>query len=298
SLSGIDALVVDLQDAGVRFYTYASTLRHVMEAAANHHVRVLVLDRPNPLDGVDVAGPVLSPPCQPRGAPPAAANLVNENALPLRHGMTMGELALLFNAEHHLGARLEVVPMRGWHRGDYFDRTGLPWTAPSPNLRNVDEAVLYPAVGLLEATNLSVGRGTETPFEVIGAPWIDGQTLAAALRTPAVPGSGASAGSVTFTPTTFTPRQAPYAGQRCGGVRIAVKNRALFDPVRAGLALAMTLHELYPKDWHFADLDKMVCDAKVLDALDAKRPLAEIASLWQTELDAFKAKREKYLLYP
>ena len=281
SLAAIDTFVVDLQDVGVRFYTYASTLRHIMAAAAKHHVRVVVLDRPNPINGVDVSGPVLSP---------IAKSFVNENALPVRHGMTMGELALLFNAEQHLGTPLEVVPMWGWRRGDYFDRTGLTWAAPSPNLRSVAETVLYPALGLLEGTNLSVGRGTDTPFEVIGAPWIDGAALAASLRAAAIPGAA-------FEPASFTPRQAVYAGQRCGGVRVAVKNRSAFEPVHAGLAIAMTLHALYPKEWHFADVEKLLADRSVLDAMDAKRPLPEVEALWSGALDAFKAKRAKYLLY-
>ncbi|WP_394847781.1 DUF1343 domain-containing protein [Pendulispora brunnea] len=281
SLATIDTFVVDLQDAGVRFYTYASTLRHLMQAAAKHHVRVVVLDRPNPIDGVDVAGPVLVP---------VAKSFVNESALPVRHGMTMGELALLFNAEDHAGTPLEVVPMRGWRRGDYFDKTGLAWTPPSPNLRSVTETVLYPAVGLLEGTNLSVGRGTEMPFEVIGAPWIDGNALANALRAANVPG-------VTFAPVSFTPRQAVYTGQRCGGVRLTVRQRASFEPVHAGLAIAAALRALYPKEWHFGDLDKLVADRRVLEALDARRPLGEVEAIWAGELEAFKAKRAKYLLY-
>ncbi|WP_394837270.1 DUF1343 domain-containing protein [Pendulispora rubella] len=281
SLASIDTFVVDLQDAGVRFYTYASTLRHLMHAAAKHHVRVVVLDRPNPINGIDVAGPVLVP---------VAKSFVNESALPVRHGMTMGELALLFNAEDHAGTPLEVVPMRGWRRGDYFDKTGLAWTPPSPNLRSVTETVLYPAVGLLEGTNLSVGRGTEMPFEVIGAPWIDGNALASALRAANVSG-------VTFAPVTFTPRQAVYAGQRCGGVRLTVQQRASFEPVHTGLALAQALRALYPKEWHFADLDKLLADRKVLEALDARRPLADVEAMWAGELEAFKVKRAKYLLY-
>ncbi|WP_394822533.1 exo-beta-N-acetylmuramidase NamZ domain-containing protein [Pendulispora albinea] len=281
SLASIDTLVVDLQDVGVRFYTYASTLRHAMAAAARHRVRVVVLDRPNPIDGVDVAGPVLTP---------VPKSFVNENALPVRHGMTLGELSLLFNAEHHMGAPLEVVTMKGWQRADYFDRTGLAWTPPSPNLRTVAQTVLYPAVGLLESTNLSVGRGTDTPFEILGAPWIDGPALASALRAAGIAG-------LTFRPVSFTPKTAIYAGQRCGGVRVTVSNRAAFEPARAWLGMAMTLHTLHPKEWHFADLDKMLADRTILEAMEAKRSPAEIEALWAAGLRAFKAKREKYLLY-
>jgi len=281
SLAGIDTLVVDLQDVGVRFYTYASTLRRLMEIAAERHLRIVVLDRPNPIDGTDVSGPVLSA---------ASKTFVNHFPLPVRHGMTMGELAELFNADGHLGVALEVVRMRGWRRSDYFDETGLKWMSPSPNLRKVEQTVLYPAVGLLEGTNLSVGRGTETPFEVVGAPFIDGPQLAAALR-------GAGVAGVTFAPTTFTPKSTVYSGEKCGGVRITVTNRNLFEPVRTGLAMAAVLRNLYAKDWHFADVNKLVADRRVLDAIEAKRPLSEVELLWQPELRAFMAKREKYLLY-
>ncbi len=172
ALAGASTIVFDLQDAGVRFYTYASTMRRAMRVAARRHLRFVVLDRPDPLDGVDVQGPVFSGP----------ASFVNAAALPVRHGMTMGELARMFAAEDGTGAGLEVVPMRGWRRRQYYDATGLPWVRPSPSLRTVDEAVLYPAIGLLEGTNLSVGRGTDAPFEQLGAPWIDGDALVRDLR--------------------------------------------------------------------------------------------------------------------
>lgn len=282
SLAGIDTLVVDLQDVGVRFYTYASTLRRLMEVAAERHLRIVVLDRPNPIGGVDVSGPVLVP---------GARSLVNHFPLPVRHGMTMGELAQLFNAGAHLGVPLEVVRMRGWRRGDYYDATGLTWVPPSPNLRKVEETVLYPAVGLLEGTNLSVGRGTDSPFEVVGAPFIDAAALTATLRASGIAG-------VTFAPAHFTPRETIYAKQRCGGVRVTVTNRDLFEPVRTGLAMAAALRALYPREWNFADLNKLVADRRVLDAIDAKRPLSEIEGLWADDLRVFRARREKYLLYP
>jgi uncharacterized protein YbbC (DUF1343 family) len=209
SLAGIDTLVFDVQDVGTRFFTYASTMRRAMEAARDHDLRFVVLDRPNPIDGTDVAGPVLVPP---------GGSFVNYHALPVRHGMTVGELAYLFDADDHLGVALSVVPMRGWRRASYGDETGLPWVNPSPNLHSVDEALLYPALGLLEATNLSVGRGTDGPFERVGAPWIDADVLAATLASEAPPG-------VEFAREAFTPSVDRYAGQRCHGVHVAVRDR-------------------------------------------------------------------------
>ncbi len=203
SLAAIDTLVFDVQDVGTRFFTYASTMRRAMAAARDHDVRFVVLDRPNPIDGIDVAGPVLVP---------ASSSFVNYHSLPIRHGMTVGELATLLNADDHLGVALSVVTMRGWRRAAYGDETGLPWVNPSPNLRSVDEAVLYPAVGLLEATNLSVGRGTEAPFERVGAPWIVGGALVSALTADGLAG-------VDFAPEIFTPRSDRYAGQSCGGIQ-------------------------------------------------------------------------------
>jgi uncharacterized protein YbbC (DUF1343 family) len=281
SLAGIDTLVFDIQDVGTRFYTYASTMRRAMQAAGEHDLRFVVLDRPNPIDGVDVAGPMLVP---------SGRSFVNHHALPVRHGMTMGELAYLFNADDHLGVDLSVVPMAGWWRAAYWEDTGLSWVNPSPNLRSAGEALLYPAVGLLEATNVSVGRGTETPFEVLGAPWIDGDALATALGTDGLSG-------VSFTPATFTPTGDRYAGQRCGGVRITVQDRARFEPVRTGLAIARELRRLHPTTWQFAKLDHLLAHAEAMKAIDAQLALGAIEQTYKQELLAFRAKRDKYLLY-
>ncbi|HEX7664626.1 MAG TPA: exo-beta-N-acetylmuramidase NamZ domain-containing protein, partial [Polyangiaceae bacterium] len=223
-MNGIDAVVIDLQDAGARFFTYASTMHRVLKVAAARGVKIYVLDRPNPIDGVTVAGPVSSA---------ASLNFVNHLPLPTRHGMTMGELAELANAEEHLGARLEVVRMENWRRTSLFDDTSLPWQNPSPNLRSSTEALLYPGVALLEGANVSVGRGTDTPFEVVGAPWIDGKTLARALGQDGLVG-------VSFVATTFTPSSGPFANQAIGGVKISVTDRTHVDPVKVGLAIART----------------------------------------------------------
>ncbi len=281
-LDGIDTLVFDVQDVGTRFYTYASTMRRAMAVAAEHDLRFFVLDRPNPIDGVDVAGPVLSE---------ATRTFVNHHPLPVRHGMTMGELAELFNADDHMGVRLQVVRMQGWRRGNYYDETALPWVSPSPNLRSVTEEILYPGVGLLEGSNVSVGRGTDTPFEVVGAPFIDGAALAAAMTQMQL-------GGVTFAAINFEPKASVHRGQKCGGVRITVTNRAQLDPVRAGIALATQIHHLYPKAWHFESLNRLLRSRRAMDAIDANKSLTEIEATWAPELRAFQAKREKYLLYP
>ncbi len=282
SLEGLDAIVFDLQDAGVRFYTYASTMRRAMRAAFERGLRFVVLDRPNPLDGVDVQGPVFA----------GAASFVNHAALPVRHGMTMGELARLFAAEDARdagAAKLEVVRMRGWRRGDYYDATGLEWVSPSPNLRSVTAAVLYPALGLLEGTNVSVGRGTSSPFERLGAPWIDGAALARDLTT-------ASLAGVAFTEATFTPDSSTYRHETCHGVAVAVTDRAAFDPMRTAIAIAIALHAHYPM-WKLDDMSGILGSAPTLDALRHATPVDEITRLWSSDVAAFREKRTGFLLY-
>ncbi len=280
-LADIDALVFDIQDVGTRFFTYAATMRRAMVAARDHDVRFVVLDRPNPINGIDVAGPVLVPP---------SASFVNYHSLPIRHGMTVGELANLFNADDHLGVALSVVTMRGWRRSEYGDETGLRWVNPSPSLQSVDEAVLYPALGLLESTNVSVGRGTDAPFERIGAPWMNGSSLAAALASEGLAG-------VAFEPEAFTPRADRFAGRRCNGVHVTVGDRSRFEPVQTGLAIARSLRRLYPRDWDFSKLGSLLVHPQAMSAIDAGLPLASIVETYRGELLAFMAKREKYLLY-
>jgi uncharacterized protein YbbC (DUF1343 family) len=215
---------------------------------------------------------------------------VNYHSLPIRHGLTMGELATLLDADDHIGAALSVVTMRGWRREEYADQTGLPWVNPSPNLRSVDEAILYPAAGLLEATNLSVGRGTETPFEHVGAPWIDGVRLATALAAEDLPG-------VKMGPDAFTPTANPYAGRACGGVHLLVTDRARFEPVRTGLAIARVLRSLYSGAWEFEKLDRLLVHPETMRAIAADLSLDAIVATYRDELAAFMTKRQKYLLY-
>ena len=281
-LEGIDTLVFDIQDAGARFYTYASTLHRVLRVGTARGLRVVVLDRPNPIGGVEVAGPLPSS---------DAISFVNHHPLPVRHGMTIGELAEMIDADEHLGVDLDVVRMSGWHRSQYFDQTGLRWVPPSPNLRAVKQAVLYPGVALVEGTNVSVGRGTDTPFEILGAPWIDGSQLAQTL-------GEANLAGVVFLPADFTPKGSNYAGQSCHGVHLEVKSRDVFEPVRTGIAIALALRQLYPDAWHADKLNQIIGNSAVTDAILASRPLEEIEALWSSDLAAFRQRREKYLLYP
>jgi len=260
SLAGIDTLVFDIQDVGTRFFTYASTMRRAMAAARAHDLRFMVLDRPNPIDGIDVAGPVVVP---------FPGSFVNYHSLPVRHGMTLGELATLLNADDHLGVALSVVTMRGWRRQAYGDETGLRWVNPSPNLRSVDEALLYPAVGLLESTNVSVGRGTDAPFERVGAPWIDAIALAAAVTADGLAG-------VAFVPEVFTPKEDRYAGQACSGIHLTVGDRSRFEPVRTGLAIARELRRLYPREWDFGKLDRLLVHPEAMSAIDGGLSVASI----------------------
>ena len=229
-LDGIDALVIDLQDIGARFYTYPASVAYAMEEAARRKLAVVVLDRPNPIDGFDVEGPRQDA---------AAIGFNGYLPMPIRHGLTIGELARLFNGEKGLGADLTIVPMKNWKRDDWFDDTGLPWANPSPNMRNMVAATVYPGVGAIEGTNVSVGRGTDTPFEQVGAPWIDGPALAAALNASALPG-------IRFYPVTFTPEAgSKLGGQACHGVFLIVTDRDRLRPVRVGLQLAATLSRMY-----------------------------------------------------
>lgn len=281
-LSGLDAIVVDLQDAGVRFYTYPATVGYVLEAAARRGLAVYVLDRPDPINATVVQGPVLEPELR---------SFTGYFPLPLRHGMTLGELAMLFNAEQRIGARLTVVPMAGYRRSMWYDQTGLRWVNPSPNLRSVDEATLYPGVGLVEGANVSVGRGTSTPFELIGAPWVDGARLAAYLTRRDI-------GGVRFEPTNFTPDADRYAGRDCQGVHITLTDRANLDVARLGVELAAAFHRLYPGQFRLDAILPLIGSSKVLAALASGADPRTLSSLWHSELSAFEIVRAKYLLYP
>jgi len=281
SLDGLDALVYDIQDVGARFYTYISTLGLVLEAAKEKGIPLFVLDRPNPIGGRAVAGPLRDTEFE---------SFIAHHALPVRHGMTVGELARLFNAERQVGADLRVIACEGWRRGDYYDRTGLTWVNPSPNMRSLTEALLYPGVALLEATNVATGRGTDTPFERVGAPWIEPLAFARALNARALPG-------VRFVPFRFTPRERQYAGRECGGVQIAVDDWSRFEPVTLGVALAVVLRELYPEEWEPAGFLRLIADRATYEALLEGREVAAIQTLWKAELAEFRKVRARYLIY-
>jgi uncharacterized protein YbbC (DUF1343 family) len=281
ALRGLDTLVFDLQDAGARFFTYTTTLGYALESAAEHHLRMVILDRPNPIGGVAVEGPLLDP---------DRTSFIGYHPLPIRHGMTLGELGRLFNEERRLGAHLEVIRMEGWRRGDLMDRTGLPWVNPSPNLRSLSGALLYPGVALLEFTNVSVGRGTARPFEQIGAPWIDGAKLAAALSARALPG-------VRFEATSFTPSASTHAGVSCSGVAIALTDTARIGPVKLGLALADDLRRLFGAAFELGRVSTLLGNRAALDALTRGETVDRVAATWAPSLAAFLDVRRRHLLY-
>jgi len=281
-LTGIDTLVFDIQDIGTRFYTYISTMGYAMQAAAKNGVRFVVLDRPNPINGITVSGPVLDD---------GEQSLVGFHPIPVRHGMTIGELARMFKAELKLDLELEVIPLEGWRRTDYFDATGLPWINPSPNMRSLTEAILYPGIGMLETTNLSVGRGTDTPFEVLGAPWLDDKMLALGLNRLNLPG-------LLFMPLQFTPDSSKYDGQLCRGVSIQITDRDQFESVRTGFEIALTLRRLFKMQWKTGNLGRLLGNEPVLKAVREDRPYPEILEIYTPGLEKFKKRRLQYLIYP
>jgi uncharacterized protein YbbC (DUF1343 family)/CubicO group peptidase (beta-lactamase class C family) len=280
-ISGLDAIVYDIQDVGVRFYTYESTLGYFLEAVQKSGKDFMVLDRPDPIGGSYVQGPI---------ADPGRESFVSYWKTPVRHGMTVGELARMFNNEREINAQLTVVPMQGWMRGDWYDSTGMTWINPSPNMRSLTEATLYPGIGMIEGTNISVGRGTNTPFELLGAPWVSPTALAQYLNAREI-------GGVRFIPVNFTPDASIYAGQECGGVNILVTDRDALDAPELGLEVASALHSLYPRQYKLDAMDRLVCNKATIDALAADGDPRRIAEDWQDAIETFEILRLKYLLY-
>jgi uncharacterized protein YbbC (DUF1343 family)/CubicO group peptidase (beta-lactamase class C family) len=280
-VKSLDAIVYDIQDAGVPFYTYETVLGYFLEACAKADKELIVLDRPNPITGIFLQGPVLDA---------TTSTYVGYHPVPIRHAMTVGELAQLFNSERNINAKLTVVKMEGWQRGDWYDATGLLWISPSPNLRTVNEAALYPGVGMIEGTNISVGRGTDTPFEVIGAPWMKSKELADYLNARMIQG-------VRFVPITFTPTSSNYKGQVCGGVNIILTDRNFADVVEMGLELASALKKLYPNDYKTDRLYQLLRNRAAIDAINSGVDPRRIAQDAQEEIDQFVQVRKKYLLY-
>jgi uncharacterized protein YbbC (DUF1343 family)/CubicO group peptidase (beta-lactamase class C family) len=280
-LDGLDAIVFDLQDAGARFYTYATTMAYAMEAAAQKGIDFYVLDRPNPLSAAIVQGPVMEA---------GLRSFTGFYPMPVRHGMTIGELARLFNVQAGIGARLQVIAMQGYERREWYDQTGLPWIAPSPNLRTLTQAVLYPGVAMVEGSNVSVGRGTASPFELVGAPWIEGDRLCAYLNRRAIAG-------VAFTPAEFTPHAAPYKDRQCRGVRIVLQDRQALDSPELGIELAGALERLYPARFRLDATVGMIGAHWIVESLRDGVDPRTIAARWQSNLTAFASLRARYLLY-
>jgi uncharacterized protein YbbC (DUF1343 family) len=280
-LRGLDAVVFDLQDAGARFYTYETTLGYFLEACARAGMTMVVLDRPNPINGVAVQGPVST----------EAESFVNYHRVPVRHGMTLGELARLFNGDRKIGAKLQVVGMQGWKRAQWFDETGIGWVNPSPALRNMNAMALYPGVALLEQTNVSVGRGTTQPFEMVGAPWIDGQKFASYMNARKLAG-------VSFAETTFLPSSSTLKGKECHGAAIGITDRNIVDVPALGVELAAALQKLYPKEFEAAKMKSLLANKKVLRRIEDGVAPEKIVAGWQRDLQKFRKLRRRYLLYP
>lgn len=280
-LEDLDALVFDIQDAGVRFYTYVTTMAYAMEAAAKKGMAFYVLDRPNPINGSFVQGPILHKDLQ---------SFVGYFPMPVRHGMTMGELARMFNAENKIGANLHVIKMHGYWRTDWYDETGLLWVNPSPNLRTLTEAVLYPGVAMVEGANVSVGRGTSTPFELLGAPWINAKELAAYLNNRKIQG-------VRFLPVDFTPNSSRFEKQLCHGVQVILVDRQALDSPALGVEFASALYRLYPRGFQLDKILSLVGSYEVLQAIKDGHDPSSIVLNWQGPLEDFRQLRSKYLLY-
>ena len=280
-LKDLDALVYDIQDVGARFYTYISTLGYVMEEAAKIKLPVFVLDRPNPIGGIDVEGPI---------ADSDKLSFTSYHTIPTRHGLTIGELAQLFNRQRKIGADVRVIKMDGWRRSMWFDETNLTWINPSPNMRSLTEATLYPGVGLLETTNVSVGRGTDTPFEIVGAPWIQGDKLADALNQRSIPG-------VRFVPLRFTPKSSVFKDEQCGGVNIIITDRGAFRPLLTGIEMALALRKLYPNDWKVDRYLRLLVNAETLERIKRGEAARDIVNSWNNSLQEFRRARADVLLY-
>lgn len=282
ALKQLDAFVVDLQDVGVRFFTYASTMAYVMEAAAPLDIPVFVLDRPNPIDADIIEGPI---------SEGSNHSFTGYLSMPLRHGMTLGELARFFNQENRIGAKLTIVAMQNYRRGSWFDETGLAWISPSPNLPSLEAATLYPGVGLIEGANISVGRGTSRPFALVGAPWIDGNRLARELQRHAISG-------IAFEPASFTPTKDRYAGHLCHGVSLLLTDRRALDLGRLGLELIAALHRLYPVEFEIARTRGLVGSIAAYDAIAGGTDPRDVNERSRAEIENFRKLRNKYLLYP
>ncbi|MGJ3197145.1 DUF1343 domain-containing protein [Peribacillus castrilensis] len=283
-LKGVEVLVFDIQDVGTRYYTYIYTMAYAMEAAKENDIPFIVLDRPNPQGGESVDGPVLEP---------EFSSFVGLYPIPLKHGMTVGELATLFNKEFKIGADLKVIKMKGWKRDMDYDDTGLPFVLPSPNMPTVSTTFVYPATGLIEGTNVSEGRGTTKPFELIGAPYINSDELAGKLNALRLPG-------VKFRAASFTPTFSKHAGKLSHGVEIYITDREEFKAVPTGLHIIKTIQDLYPGDFEFLaanNFNLLIGNGWIMSRIKAGSTVNEILKEYQVRQDAFKKVRKNYLLY-
>lgn len=292
-LADVDTILIDLQDVGTRVYTFATTALFMMQACAEARKKVLILDRPNPINGLLVEGNILDP---------VYSSFVGPFPIPMRHGLTLGELMTLYNEEYAIGSELKVVPMSGWHRKEYFEETGLPWVLPSPNMPLVETSVVYPGQVILEGTNLSEGRGTTRPFEIFGAPYLEPDRVREVMESQAL--SGAILREVDFIPT-FN----KWAGELCRGFQIHVTDRNAFRPYRATLAILSALIKLYPEDFRWSDppyeyvhdklpVDVILGDDEVRRDLEQGRSVLDMEKQWQGEVSQFDRKRSRFLLYP
>jgi uncharacterized protein YbbC (DUF1343 family) len=280
-LQGVDTLVFDLQDAGVRFYTYTVTMAYAMEEAAKRNIAFYVLDRPNPLGGEIIEGPMLDA---------DKTNFVAYFPIPVRYALTIGELAQLFNSENHINADLHVIAMKNWHRNYFFESTGIRWIPPSPNLRTLKGSIVYPGLEILQNAGVSVGRGTEAPFEEFGAPWMEGEKVASALNAAHLPG-------LKFVTQPFIPVTGLYAGKRCNGVGIRVADRAAIRSMRMGLEVAALLQKMYPQNFEASKTVVLLGNAETVRKLEDGTSPADIVSGWQASLTDYDKTRRRYLLY-
>jgi uncharacterized protein YbbC (DUF1343 family) len=280
-LTGIDALVFDIQDAGVRFYTYTTTMAYCMEEAAKRNIAFYVLDRPNLLGGDIIEGPMLDA---------DKTSFVGYFSTPVRYGLTIGELAQFYNTENHINCDLHVIPMKNWHRNYFFESTGIRWVPPSPNLLTVKGSIVYPGLEILQNAGVSVGRGTETPFEQFGAPWMDGASVSSSLNALHLPG-------LRFADQPFIPVSGLYAGQRCGGVGVRITDRAAVRSMTMGLQIAELLRKLYPNNFDPAKLLVLVGNADTIQQLQDGVPVEKIIASWSAALAAYDQTRRKYFIY-
>ncbi len=280
-LAGLDAIVYDIQDIGARFYTYTATLKNVMEEATEAKIPVYVLDRPNPINGTSVEGAL---------AEEAKLTFIAAHTIPVRYGMTIGELGMMMNAERKIGADVRVIKMENWRRGMWFDETGQTWVNPSPNMRSLTQATLYPGIGLLETTNVSVGRGTDTPFEVVGAPWMDGQRVAKYLNERSLPG-------IRFVPIQFKPNASVYKDEELGGVNFVITDRRVFEPLRTGIEIAVALRALYPNEWQAERYGRLLVNSEILEMVMRGEKPEAIMQKFRTASSAFETRRRPFLLY-